>query len=179
MPGIRARLLEDFSEIEQLSLKTCSWPQVDGTEATLTPTALGASVARVFPFYVPKSIVVNHILIKTPAAVTAGYQFGIFDRVGNRLWNSGAVTTVAGFTAITAGLPITIEGQHYFAVTNNNAVSAVGGLAVSPALAAASIPRWGTVPATLGAMPATISPAAITESVGGFPVYVVLSNWTT
>lgn len=176
---VLSRLSEQFSEIEQLSLKTASWPQVDGTETTLTPSALGATTARVFPFYTPKTLIVNQILVKTPTAQTGAWQFGIFDSTGARVWNSGAVTTTANFTAITAALPITLEGQYYFVVTNNNSAASTTALAVSPALAAASVPRWGTIAVTAGAMPASINPAAITETVGGFPVYTVLSNWTT
>jgi hypothetical protein len=156
-----------------------AWPDPAGAAGTLSPTALGATTARVFPFLLPGPLVLNRAIIKTPAAAAAAFQFAIFSEVGARLWTSGAVATVLGYTVLTAAAIALPAGQLFFAVTNNNAVSAVAALAVSPALAAASIPRWGTVPATLGAMPATIDPTAITETVGGFPVYVVLGEWAT
>jgi hypothetical protein len=177
---VRARLAEDFSSIEQFSLHGV-FPDQEGTAVGITPTAITTTLARVFPFYVPETLVVNQVLVKQLAAVTTGYIFGVFDRTGARVWTSGAVsTTGTGWLAITASLPITLTaGTYYFAVTNNNTVSAVAGIAGSSALVAATPPRWGTVPATAGAMPASITPTAITETVGGWPIYVVLSNWTT
>jgi hypothetical protein len=174
-------MVEDFSSMEQLALRTAGFPDQEGTAVAITPTAIGATVARVFPFYVPETLIANHVGVKQLAAVTNGYVFAIFDRAGARIWTSGAVsTTGTGWLGITTGAPFTLTaGEYYFAVSNNNTVSAVGGIAGSSALAAAGAPRWGTVPATLGAMPASITPAAVTETVGGWPIYVVLSNWTT
>lgn len=177
---VRSRLFDDPAVVEQVALRR-NFPEVD-TAGTLTPAALGTTTCRVFPFTLPRATTLAHVAIKTPAALAAAFQFGIFDRTGARKWTSGAVATVAGYTQVTAGLPVVLdEGTHYFGVTNNNNGTLVttAALAVSSALAAAVLPRWGTVTATAGAMPASINPAAITETVGGFPIYTMLSAFSS
>lgn len=156
-----------------------AWPDPAGTAGTVTPAALTATLARIFPFFLPGPMTLNRVVIKTPAAVTSGYQFGIFGEAGAKLWSSGGVTTVLGYTVITVSSVALPAGELFFAVTNNNSSTATGGLAIGPALAAASVPRWGTVPTTAGAMPVSIDPTQITEAIGGFPIYVTLSDWAT
>jgi hypothetical protein len=157
-----------------------NYPEPATASTTLTPFTLGSNVARVFPFQVNGNITVNQVLVQTAAACTNCYQFGIFASDGTRAWTSGAVSSTTTYAAITANMPVTMTpGQYYFAVTNNNSNSFTAGLDVTAAFPAASVPRWGTVAATSGAMPASINPAAITETVGGFPVYVVLSSSMT
>jgi hypothetical protein len=120
------------------------------------------------------------VVIKTPAAVANGYRFGIFDSTGTQVWTSGAVSTTANYTTVTANTPFTLTpGTYYFAVTNNGSGSVTGGLSVTVALGSASLPRFGTVSITAGAMPSSINPSAITETTGGWPVWVVLSATTT
>lgn len=150
----------------------------EGTPATLTPAALTATVARVFPFTIQGNLTLNRVIVKSPAAQTTGFQFGIFDDLGVRSWSSGAASLTANYTTLTAaGAPLG-PGTYLFAVTNNNSASATAALQVCAPLMAASMPGYGTVPATNGAMPATIDPATITKTVGGWPIYVTLSEWT-
>ena len=169
--------------IQQLNLLD-AWPGMAGANATpvrtLTPTGLSATVARVFPFFVPDNMTVYQVAMETVAAVTNGLILGIFDSAGARVWTSGAQSTVAGIMVVTTSLPITLKaGIYYFATTNNNVSSATAAYQTTPPFTAASVPRWGTVATTSGAMPASIDPTAITETVGGFMCYGVLSSWTT
>jgi hypothetical protein len=148
---------------------------------TMTPTAHAANVAKVFPFEVDRPITVNVVTIRTNAAVANCLIMGIYDSAGNRLWQSGVLSTVATNTVpVTANLPITLPvGTYYFVTVNNNVVSATAAYTVTSAVGAVGFPRWGTVPAVNGAIPASINPAAITETTGGWLAYVQLSNITT
>jgi len=152
-----------------------------GAPTTLTPTNHAANVARVFPFEVDRPITVSRIIIRTNAALANCLILGIFDSAGNRIWTSGVLSTLATrWVIISSGLPITLPvGTYYFATTNNNVTSTTAAYTVTPALGGADIPRWGTVPATSGAMPTSINPAAITPKVGGWMCYILLSNVIT
>jgi hypothetical protein len=167
---------------DPLALSTFNLSQAypfGGAATTLTATNHAATVARVFPFTLPGAITVNRLLIRTNAVLSNCLQLGIFDSTGTRLWTSGVLSTVA-----TAWLSVSVSalalgpGTYYFASTNNNVVSTTAAYAVTPVIGL-SVPRWGTVPATAGAMPASIDPTQITETTGGWMSYVVLSEWTT
>lgn len=148
--------------------------------ASISSTTLSATICRIYPFYVHDAIVVNTVKIKSIAAIANAFQFGIFDENGTRVWTSGAQSTVVGVMNVTTNLPVTLrQGTYYFGVTNNNTASGTASLSVSAAAGSAGYPRWGTVAATSGAMPASITPSAITETVGGWPIFVQLSEWTT
>jgi hypothetical protein len=147
----------------------------------MTASAHLATVARVFPFELDRNITVNVVTIRTNAALSNCLILGIFDSNGARLWQSGVLSTVATNTvSVTANLPVTLTaGTYYFATTNNNVVSTTAAYTVTPAVGSTSFPRWGTVPTTNGAMPASINPSAITEATGGWMCYVSLSYVTT
>jgi hypothetical protein len=151
------------------------------TPTTLTPTAHAANVARVFSFELNRPITVNVVSIRTNGAVNTCLILGIFNATGAQMWQSGAFNTVAtNIVPVTANMPITLPvGTYYFATTNNNVVSATAAYTITSAVGAVGFPRWGTVPAVNGAMPASINPAAITETTGGWMCYVQLSNVTT
>lgn len=156
-----------------------SYP-LGGATTTLTPTTHTATVARVFPFEINRPIIINRLIIKTQAALANCLILGIYDSAGTRLWTSGVLSTVAGWVVVSASLPITLPvGTYYFATTNNNITGTTAEYTITPALGTASLPRWGTVPTTGGVMPASIDPTAITETVGGWMCYVLLSGVTT
>ena len=148
-----------------------------GAMTTLTPTTHTATVARVFPFEINRPITVNQIDIRTNAALSNCLILGIFNSGGTRLWTSGVLSTLATrWVVVSVGLPITLPvGTYYFATTNNNVASTTATYTVTPALGGADLPRWGTVPTTSGVMPASIDPAAITETTGDWMCYVMLS----
>jgi len=148
---------------------------------TMTATIHAANVARVFPFEVDRPITVNRVTVRTNAALSNCLILGIYNSAGTRLWQSGVLSTVATNTVpVSANLPVTLPvGTYYLASTNNNVVSTTAAYTVTSAVGAASFPRWGTVPATAGAIPASIDPAAITEATGGWVAYAQLSNVTT
>lgn len=147
----------------------------DGTPATLTPTAHGATVARVFPFDLPGSLTLARVLIRTNAALANSLRVGLYNSTGQQVWTAGPLATVAtGWVNVTANNASLTPGTYYWVSTNNNVVSTTATYAVTPA-AGLTLPRWGTVPATLGAMPASINPAAITSTTGGWMAYVLLS----
>ncbi len=148
---------------------------------SLSTTTHSATLARVFPFVIAGTITVNQVAMKTFAAGTNNIQLGIFSSNGTRLWTSGNQSTVAGIMTVTTSLPVTLTpGTYYFATTVGTAtVSATAVYQTTPVFPSASVPRWGTVPATGGVMPTSIDPTSITETVGGFMTYTVLSNWTT
>jgi hypothetical protein len=138
-------------------------------------------VARVFPFEIDRPITVNAIYVRTNAVLSNCLILGIYNESGTCLWQSGVLSTVlTGWVPVTTNLPITLPvGAYYMASTNNNVVSTTAAYTVTPALGTATLPRWGTVPATAGAIPASINPAAITKTVGGWMCYALLSNVTT
>ena len=152
-----------------------------GASTTLTPTTHTATVARVFPFEVDRPITVNAVYVRTNAVLSNCLILGIYNESGTRLWQSGVLSTVlTGWVPVTANLPITLPvGLYYLASTNNNVASTTAAYTVTPALGTATLPRWGTVPATAGAIPASITPASITKTVGGWMNYILLSNVTT
>ena len=95
--------------------------------------------------------------------MTNGYQFGLFNSSGTRVWTSGAVTTTVGMTSITANLPVTLPaGQYYWVTTNNGLTSGTAALQ-APAAPTTNLPRMGTVAAVGGAMPASLTPTGITR----------------
>jgi hypothetical protein len=150
-----------------------------GTPTTLTATNHAANVARVFPFALTGDLTVNRVLIRTNAVLSNCLILGLFDSTGARVWTSGVQSTLAtAWLSISVSALALTPGTYYFATTNNNVVSTTAAYSVTPALGL-SVPRWGTVPATAGAMPTSIDPTQITETTGGWMAYVVLSNWTT
>jgi len=152
-----------------------------GAPTTLTPTTHAANVARIFPFEIDRPITVNRLIIRTNAALATCLILGIFNSSGTQIWTSGVISTLTTrWVVVSANLPITLPvGTYYFATTNNNVTSSTAAYTITPALGGADLPRWGTVPATAGAMPGSIDPTAITETVGGWMCYVLLSNVTT
>jgi hypothetical protein len=151
-----------------------------GPPATLTPTALGASTCRVYPFEIDRNITVTAIYIRSNAVVANSLLIGIYDSTGTRLYVSNALSTVAtGWVAVT-GISVTLaSGTYYFATTNNNVASSTAAYAVTPGIGTATLPRWGSVATTNGAMPASITPSSITETAGGWMCYVLLSSVTS
>jgi hypothetical protein len=148
------------------------------TATTVTANAWTTTIGRVFPFYLDANINIAKIYLSTPATGTgANWQVGIFDGGGNQIYASGAITPTANITTVTPGTAFKLAaGQtYYFMVTNNNSSNATATMLVTPALSAATLPRWGTLAVTAGAIPASITPGSITATVGGFPVYTVLS----
>lgn len=171
--------------IEQFNLMDC-FPWTIGAAATTavrtqTSTLHTATVARITPFVLPGELTLAVIRLQTVAAGTANLQLGIFDATGTSLWTSGNLNTIAGNTTATANLPVTLPaGQYYWATTvGTTAVNTTAAYQTTPAFAGAAMPRWGTVPATGGVMPASIDPTAVTETVGGFMLYALLSAWAT
>jgi len=152
-----------------------------GAPTTLTATTHSATVARVSPFEIDRPITVNAIYVRTNAVLSNCLILGIYNESGTRLWQSGVLSTVlTGWVPVTTNLPVTLPvGLYYLASTNNNVVSTTAAYTVTPALGTATLPRWGTVPATAGAIPASINPAAITKTVGGWMNYILLSNVTS
>ncbi len=151
-----------------------------GAPATLTPNALGASTCRVYPFEIDRNLTVTAIYIRSRRVLTDCLLIGIYDSAGTLLYVSNPLSTVlSGWIAIT-GISVTLaSGTYYFGTTNNNVASNVAAYTVTPDIETAALPRWGSVPAFNGAMPASITPSSITESVGGWMCYVLLSSVTS
>lgn len=152
-----------------------------GAPTTLTPTALGASTCLVYPFEIDRNITVTAIYLRSGTSVVANcLLIGIYDSTGTRLYASGALTTVAsGWIAIT-GISVTLaSGTYYFGTTNNNVVNGGAAYAVTPGIGTATLPRWGSVATSSGAMPASITPSSITKTAGGWMCYVLLSSVTS
>jgi len=151
-----------------------------GAPTTMTPTALGASTCRIYPFEIDRNITVNAIYIRSNAAVSNCLLVGIYDSTGTRLYASGALSTVAtGWITIT-GISFTLaSGTHYFGTTNNNVASTTAAYTVTPSIGTATLPRWGSVATSSGAMPASITPSSITKTAGGWMCYVLLSTVTS
>jgi len=153
-----------------------------GAPTTLTPTALGASTCRLFPFEIDRNITVTAIYIRSNAAVSNCLRIGIYDSVGTRLYESGALSTVASATGwITVpGISVTLaSGTYYFGTTNNNVASGTAAYTVTPGIGAATLPRWGSVATSNGVMPSSITPSSITKTAGGWMCYVLLSAVTS
>jgi len=155
-----------------------------GAMTTLTATNHTATVARIFEFELAASLTLAAVYIRTNAVLSNCLRLGIYNSAGTQVWASGVLSTIAtSWLAITSGgtpaFPISLlPGAYYFATTNNNVTSTTAAYAVSPALGGAILPRWGTVPTSAGAMPASITPASITKTVGGWMCYVLLSSVT-
>jgi hypothetical protein len=153
-----------------------------GTPTTMKPNDIGASTCLVYPFEIDRNITVTAMYIRSNVAVSNCLQIGIYDRTGTRLYGSGALSTVAtGWIAVT-GISITLaSGTYYFGTTNNNPPTGGGSSAytVTPGIGTATLPRWGSVPTSNGAMPASITPASITKTAGGWMCYVLLSSVTS
>jgi hypothetical protein len=152
-----------------------------GTPTTLTPTALGASTCLVYPFEICRNITVTAIYIRSGTSVVANcLLIGIYDSTGTRLYASGALTTVAsGWIAVT-GISVTLaSGTYYFGTTNNNVANSGAAYAVTPSIGTATLPRWGSVTTSNGAMPASITPLSITKTAGGWMCYVLFSAVTS
>lgn len=151
--------------------------------ATTVPTAislttLSNSVARVVPFQLAAGMYVNRIFVSTPATGTGTMECGIFDDMGVQVYSSGAVTGAANITTISIASPMWLPAnQYYWALTARTTGTQT--LLVTPVLSAATLPRWGTIAVSSGTLPVRIRPEQdITKTVGGFPAYVTLSEWT-
>jgi hypothetical protein len=157
-----------------------------GTPTTLTPTTHTATKAYVFPFELDRAMTLNAVYIRTAAVLSNCLIIGIFNSAGTQVWKSGVLSTLlTDWIAVTSGgtpaFPVTLPaGTYYFVTTNNNVTSSTAAYAVTPVIGTgATLPRWGYVAATAGAMPSSITPAAITKSLGGWMCYVILSNVTS
>jgi len=151
-----------------------------GTSTTLTPTALGASTCLVYPFEIYRNITVTAIYVRSNAALSNCLLVGIYDSTGTRLYASSALSTVAtGWVAVT-GISVTLaSGTYYFGTTNNNVASSTSAYTVTPSIGTATLPRWGSVTTSSGALPASITPSSITKTVGGWMCYVLFSTVTS
>ncbi len=156
-----------------------NFPGVVGTPVQFSPLTFGSIVAYVFPFVLWTPLVLNQVAIRTQSVVSSCLILGIFDANGTQKWQSGALTTAAGWTKTTVNLPVTLApGQYYFATTNNNSGSNTACYAGVNNQGSADMPRWGTVATTSGAMPASITPSAITKADLNFMIWVLLETWT-
>lgn len=155
------------------------FPLQNGT-ANISPSTHSSSVARVFPFYMPHYLIVNAVIIKTALIVADVFQWAIFNASGTQVFSTGTQSSVNGWVTVTTGTPFTMTpGTYYGASTNANNAGVTSALTMSVAVGTASLPRYGTVAATSGAMPASIDPTAITETTGGWMNQVLLSGVTT
>lgn len=150
---------------------------VSPTPVAVTPTTLGSTTARVFPFATDSAEYILKVYIHTPSAVASSMQLACFESLGHRAYNSGTQGTSANITSISTTNWFLPGGAIMFwAITNANLTSSTTAYYFSPAFAAATLARWGTVAATSGAMPSTITPSGITATVGGFACYTVLGT---
>src|SRR5205085_8287375 len=73
------------------------------TAVAVTPTGLGATTCRVFPFFLDAGLTIAKVYISTPNAVSGAFQMGIYDALGAALWTAGGQATTANITVITLG----------------------------------------------------------------------------
>jgi hypothetical protein len=152
-----------------------------GAPTTMTPNTLGASTCLVYPFEIDRNITVTAIYIRSYAAVSSNpcLRVGIYDSTGTNLYASSALSTVAGWIAVT-GISVTLaSGTYYFGTTNNGVTGGSAAYYVTPSIGTATLPRWGSVSASSGLMPASIAPSSITKTAGGWMCYVLLSSVTS
>ena len=158
-----------------------------GTPTTMRPNDLGASTCLVYPFEIDRNITVTNIYIRSNNALANCLLIGIYDSAGTRLYVSNALNTVdSGWIAI-PGISVTLaSGTYYFGTTNNNVASNTAAYTVTPSIGTATLPRWGYVATSSGAMPASITPSSIIKSSGtpgtttaGWMCYVLLSSVTS
>lgn len=153
-----------------------------GAPTTMTCAVHSSTTAKVFPFEIDRPITLNAVYIRTNAAGGKCLRIGIFDNSGTRVWSSDGLTTgatrwvpvVSGTPAFPVNIPL---GSYYFVTTNNNITTSSAAYTVTPAIGS-TLPRWGYVTTTAGAMPETIDPTNISMNVGGWMCYVLLSNST-
>ncbi|MCJ7424132.1 hypothetical protein MUP01_07675 [Candidatus Bathyarchaeota archaeon] len=151
-----------------------------GTPTTLTPTTLGASTCLVYPFEIDRNITVTAIYIRSNAAISNCLRVGIYDSAGTRLYASNALSTVATGWITVTGISITLaSGTYHFGTTNNGVSSSTAAYTVTPGIGAATLPSWGSVSTSGGALPASITPSLVTKTVGGWMCYVLLSSVTS
>lgn len=150
------------------------------TGVAVTATTFGQTLARVAPFMIFEGMFLKTVTISTPATSAGiGFDFGIYDDLGVRQWYTGNQVPTAGITTITNALKVWLpEGQYYWAVSARTA-NTTASILCTPALSSAAIPRFGTIPVTSGTLPTNFNPeTGITKTVGGFPLYVTLTEWT-
>jgi hypothetical protein len=139
------------------------------------------TACRVFPFYLPYSGAWANFWMRTNAAVASCLNIGIYSIAGVKLWEATGLSTVATGWISTSMSALNLPAGNYFLATaNNNASSTSNAYTVTPALATSGIPPTsylGTIPTTLGALPASFDPAAdITPHVGGYMAYSLLER---
>ena len=151
-----------------------------GAPTTLTPTALGASTCLVYPFEICRNITVTAIYIRSNTVVSNCLLVGIYDSTGTRLYASTALSTVASGWITVTGISVTLaSGTYYFGTTNNNVANSGAAYTVTPGIGTATLPRWGSVATSNGALPASITPSSIAKTVGGWMCYVLFSTVTS
>lgn len=139
-----------------------------------TPNAITASLCRIMPFTFPGTMTVNRIGIRNVASLADCMQLGLFDSAGARVWTSGALSAASGWQEISTNLPISLTNQtYYWGLTNNNLSSATSVYTMSTNIGSPWMTGFGTVPATNGVMPSSITPGSITKTIGGWPCYVL------
>lgn len=149
-------------------------PGSDAMLSTLTPTGLTASLCRVMPFTMPGNMTINKIVMRFANSLADAAQLGIFDSQGVRVWNSGALSITTNWNEITVNLPVSLTNQtYYWRLTNNNLVSGTAAYNTSTGVGSGVMPGFGTVAATNGVMPTSITPASINMTAGGWPCYVM------
>ena len=151
-----------------------------GSPSTATPTAWGATVMRIFPFFLPARLRVNVMLLRSNGVVSACLIGGIFNEFGAQVYQTGALDTVATSWIVhtpTTGF-VMEPGWYYYGQTNNNVTSVTAAYTVAPAHGSAALPRSGTYSTSAGAMPSSITPSSITPANVLLPAYVLLSEYT-
>lgn len=111
---------------------------VSGTATIISPT--GANNVLVFEFILPFRTTVRKVVFTNGTTVTAAAtaSFGIYDRAGNLLIDSGAFSTaVASLTVSnTLGAAVTLDaGVYYFAQACTNATNNAAGQIMYPSAA--------------------------------------------
>jgi hypothetical protein len=149
-----------------------------GAPATLTPTNHSATAVRVFPFHLPYGGTWANLYLRTNAAVTACLNVGIYSAAGVRLWQSTGLNTVAtNYITIAMGGLVLPAGTYFFATGNNNVASTTAAYTVSIAMGTAPPPMFGTIATTLGALPASFTPATdITANTGGYMIFGMMQK---
>lgn len=167
-----------------------AWHYTMATTTKPTPTEVGTSIARCVKFRLPKAITAANLRVFS-IAVTALYRFAIYDAVtGNRLWESGTVTTVANdwntlslsnlaldankdywFCMTVSGTGTTSAFRTFYATSHANfygaANSPIGALSIGMAIFAQFAVSSGNFPTTL---PALAAAAYATADTGSLPL---------